>query len=145
MYTGLFHSHSGLRYIVLVLLVVVVVRSAAGFFGKKSFTKADDKLSLFLFISTHIQLLLGIVLYFVSPWVKWGSDTMKVAETRYWTVEHLIGMLIAVGLITVARISSKKLPDDISRHRRMFIFNLAALLIIVLTIMQSGRPVFIVF
>ena len=139
MYTGLFHTHSMLRYFILVALVVVIVKAFVGLVNKQPYGKLDNKLGLYLFIFTHTQLLIGLILYFVSPFVKFGTETMSDKTTRYWTVEHLTAMIIAVVLITLARITSKRMPDDAAKHRRMLIFNTLALVIIVGTIMMSGR------
>lgn len=141
MYTGLLHSHSYLRYFVLILLVVVIITSLIGWVGKKNYTSTDNKLSLALFIATHVQLLFGLILYAVSPWVKFGATTMKDSLTRYWTVEHIFIMLIAVVLITLARSTSKKLSSSGAKHKRMFIFNLIALLVILVAIQMSQRGI----
>lgn len=145
MYSGLFYSHSGLRYIVLLVLVVVIVKSFAGFMGNKPFKPIDNVLSLVLLITTHIQFLLGLILYFVSPAVQFNEATMKNSELRYWAVEHLIGMVLAVVLITIARSTSKRMTESLAKHKRLAIFNALALLIIVATILQSGRTVFFFF
>jgi len=145
MYTGLFHGHSGLRYLVLVLLLVVIVRSISGFLRNKSFSQLDNALSLGLLITTHIQFLLGLILYFVSPSVQFNENTMKDSVLRYWAVEHLVGMLIAVVLITIARSTAKRMTESLAKHKRLAIFNSIALLIIIATIMQSGRTVFFFF
>jgi uncharacterized membrane protein len=142
MYPALLHSHSFVRYIVLVLLLIVIVQALAGLTGNKPFGKSNDKLSLFLLIFTHIQMLVGLILYFVSSRVYFGDETMKNDDFRYWTVEHIFGMLIAVVLITVARISSKKLTTDSAKHKRLLILNGIALLIIIATIGMSGRGLF---
>ncbi len=139
MYNILLQIHSGIRYLVLLGLVVVIVKSFIALINKKSYTRSDNQISLFLFISTHTQLLFGLILYFVSPFVVFGSTTMSDKMTRYWTVEHLTGMLLAVVLITIARISSKKMKDDVAKHKRMFIFNALALVIIVVIIVVSDR------
>lgn len=143
LYTGLLHTHSLLRYIVLLLLVVVVVKSLMGWVNKKSYDPIDNKLGLWLMISTHTQLLFGLFLYFLSPLVQFSSGTMKDALARYWTVEHIFIMLLAVILITLARITSKKLSDDVAKHRRMFILNTVAFLLIVGAISMSGRGIII--
>ena len=139
MYNILLQIHSGIRYLVLLGLVVVIVKSFIGLINRKGYNKTDNQLSLFLFISTHTQLLFGLFLYFVSPFVSFGSTTMSDKITRYWTVEHLTGMLLAVALITIARISSKKMTDDVAKHKRIFIFNALALVIIVVIILISDR------
>jgi hypothetical protein len=139
MYQGLLYIHSFIRYIVLVLLVIVIVTSLLGWLNRKSFTKADDKFSLFLLIGTHTQLLIGLLLYFVSPFVQFNSSTMKVADTRYWTVEHISMMLIAVTLITVARITHKKISSDEGKFKRLFYLNTIALMVIIGAIVMSHR------
>ncbi|MFZ6014463.1 MAG: cytochrome B [Bacteroidota bacterium] len=141
MYTGLLHTHSYLRYFILVMLIVVIVRSLLGFINKKPYTGLDNRLGLFLFILTHTQLLVGIVLFFVSPFVQFSSAAMKTVSTRYWLVEHNTAMLIAIVLITLARTTSKKMSAGPAKHKRMFIFNALALAIILVTIYLSGRKI----
>jgi uncharacterized membrane protein len=141
MYPGLLHSHSVVRYFVLILLVVVIIMSLVGLINKKPYGAMDNRIGLFLFISTHIQLLLGIILYFVSPFVQFSGGAMKDPGTRYWLVEHSTAMLVAVALITVARTTSKKMTRDEDKHKRMLIFNSLALLIILVIIWHSGRGI----
>src|SRR5882724_4507298 len=104
--------HSLNRFILLALLLTVIVRAFMGWQNKSAFEKTDNKFSLFLFISTHTQLLLGFILYFISPAVIFSAASMKDKVLRYWLVEHLVGMLIVIVLISVARISAKKLADS---------------------------------
>ncbi|MEX1238367.1 MAG: cytochrome B [Cyclobacteriaceae bacterium] len=139
MHNGLLVSHSYLRYIILILLTVVIIAALLGMISKKAYTDGDNKLGLYLFIATHLQLLLGLILFFISPVVQFSGAAMKDAITRYWLVEHNSAMLIAIVFITLARTTSKKMTEGRARHRRMFIFNLIALVIIVLTISISGR------
>ena len=141
MYSGLLHSHSYLRYAVLALLILVTTTSLIRWLGKKSYTGTDNKLSLFLLISTHLQFVLGLCLYFGSSFVQFNSSTMKDPTTRYWTVEHITMMIIAVALITIARITSKKMNLDEDKHKRLFIFNAIALVIILAGIAMSGRGI----
>ncbi len=134
--------HSVNRFILLALLLTVIVRAFMAMQSKSAFGTTDNKLSLFLFISTHTQLLLGLILYFVSPVVIFSGESMKNSIARYWLVEHLLGMIIAVVLITMARITMKKLTDDTAKHKRMFTFNTIALVIIIAMVMQSQRGFF---
>lgn len=134
--------HSLNRFVLLALLLVVLYKSLTGWLNKSAYTNADDKLSLALFISTHTQLLLGIILYFVSPIVIFSGASMKDPIARYWLVEHLTGMLIAIVLITMARITAKKLTDSTAKHKRLFIFNLIALVIVIAIIGMSHRGFF---
>lgn len=141
MYQGILYLHSIVRYFILIMLIVVIVQSLLGMVNKKQYGSMDNRLGLFLFILTHTQLLIGIILYFISPAVQFSGAAMKEASTRYWLVEHNTAMIIAIILISVARISSKKLANDADKHRRMFILNTIALAIIIVTIWLSGRGI----
>ena len=143
MYSTLITLHSVLRYFVLLLLIIVIVKSLMGWQRKEAYTAGDNKLSLRLFIFTHTQLLIGIILYFVSPLVVFSGTSMKDSLMRYWLVEHNTMMLIAIVLITVARITAKKLSDPVAKHKRMFIFNTIALIVILTAISMSGRGFFL--
>ena len=134
--------HSLNRFVLLILLLVVIVKSLMGWLNKSPFEKADDKLSLFLFISTHTQLLLGLILFFVSPIVIFSGASMKDSVARYWLVEHSMGMLIAIVLISLGRILSKKLTDGSAKHKRMFIYNILALITILVILAGSHRGFF---
>jgi len=139
MHSLLLATHSILRYFILISLVWVIARSLAGWLNKTGYVKLDDQLGFGLFMLTHTQLLLGIILFFVSPIVIFSGASMKDPAARYWLVEHNTGMLVAVAFITMARITSKKMTDSISKHKRMFIFNAIALATILLMIFQSKR------
>jgi len=134
--------HSLNRFVLLILLLVVIVKSLIGWLNKSPFEKADDKLSLLLFISTHAQLLLGLILFFVSPIVIFSGASMKDSVARYWLVEHSTGMLIAIVIISMARIQSKKLADSSAKFKKLFTFNIAALAIILANIAMSHRGFF---
>lgn len=142
MYSTFLILHSVIRYFVLIMLIVLVFKSLAGWMGKSAYTPGDNKISLFTLIFTHTQFLVGICLYFMSPFVQFSSETMKDPFARYWTVEHVSMMLIAVVLITVGRSTSKKISDAVARHKRLFILNVIALVIILAGIGMSGRGFF---
>ncbi|MCK6616684.1 MAG: cytochrome B [Cyclobacteriaceae bacterium] len=141
MYPGLLHTHTLLRYFILLALIAVIVISLNKWLGKKPYTNFDNKLSLYLLIFTHLQLVVGLILYFVSPNVKFNEYTMKDSTLRYWSVEHIFLMLVAITLITVARIGVKKISVDTLKHKRLFIFNGVALLLILVSIYMSGRGI----
>ncbi|MEQ8302567.1 MAG: cytochrome B [Cyclobacteriaceae bacterium] len=143
MYTGLIHTHSTLRYAVLALLIVVIAKSLVGLLNNKPYEIIDGKLTLWLMIATHVQLLVGLVLFFVSPLVQFSGETMKDSVLRYWTVEHSFMMLIAIVLITMARTTTKKLTDDKLKHKRVLILTSIALVLIVVAIVMSGRGLLI--
>lgn len=145
-YTPLLHLHSTLRYAVLLLLVIAIIKAIAGWLGRKPFTKADDKIGVILLALTHTQLLLGLALYFISPVVEVAlSDmgaAMKDAMLRFWAVEHLTGMLIAVVCITLGRILSRRATDPIFKHRKAAVWYSVAFAIIIYMIPWAERGFF---
>ena len=108
MLQGLLHAHSGLRWIVLLLIIINVINALGGLSGNKVFTDRDKKLSLFALIFTHLQALLGIALYFLDDSkVQFNENTMSNDVIRFYTVEHTLMMLIAVILVTIGNRSAK--------------------------------------
>jgi uncharacterized membrane protein len=144
MYKPLLGLHSGVRYIVIVLFVVALIMALIGLFGRKSYTETNRKVNLFAMISAHIQLLTGLILYFFSPKVLLSDmgAAMKDPALRYWTVEHSVMMIFAVVLITIGHSRSKKAIDALNKHRAISLYYGLALLVILLAIYQSGRPIF---
>ena len=136
MYDILKSAHSGWRYLVFVLLIVAVLAALQGWFGKKAYTDGNKRLNLFTLISAHIQLLMGIVLYFLSPLTK---GPMGDALYRYWKVEHISMMIIAIVLITVGNSKSKKVDAAVSKHKAIAIFFGLALVIVVAAIFMMTK------
>src|SRR6202012_2777815 len=98
--------HSLLRWVILILLIVAIVRSYTGMTAGKAFSASDGKVGLFLMISAHTTLLVGLYLWFFGPMglANIGNlgfgEVMKNKVMRYYAVEHTTGMLIAIVLIT---------------------------------------------
>lgn len=141
MYNFLLGLHNLLRWIILLLLLVNLVRHFIAI--NKPFEATDKKLGLFLMIFTHIQLLIGLYQWFAGPWglqnfMINGSDVMKNETSRFFAVEHTVSMLIATVLITVARgIYRKQLPDG-KKHRRCILLYTLALVVILAMIPWPG-------
>lgn len=133
------YFHSGFRYVVIILILLAIFQSLAGWLGKRPYTEGNRKVNLFALISVHTQFLLGIILYFLSPFVQFNSQTMKNFDTRYWTVEHAITMLIAIALITIGHSKSKKIALSEGKHKTITVFYTLALAIIVAAIILSKR------
>jgi len=138
-YSFFLHLHSGFRYIVLLLVLLAILIAWAGWLGKKSYSEGNRKLNLFALISVHTQFLIGLILYFLSSHVQFNSQTMKDPDTRYWTVEHLTAMIIAIVLITIGHSKSKKIILPEGKHKTIAVFYTVALLIIIATIILSKR------
>jgi len=104
--------HSYWAYLVLFTLLLGVINAIAGLTGKKEYDAKAFRISLFGLIVSHIQLLIGIILYFVSPmfdlWSDMGSEVMKTASVRLFLVEHPFVNILAVLLITIGYSKNKK-------------------------------------
>lgn len=132
MYPGLVHAHSGLRWIALVLLIAAVVVAIGKWQGRSGYTDGDRKLYLFTLIAVHTQLLVGLVLLFISPKVNFSLLSEKLY--RFYSVEHTAGMLIAIILITIGYSRSKRIADAVAKQRLIGIFYGIGLLLILASI-----------
>lgn len=130
MYTGLQHAHSFIAYIALIVLVVASINAIIGLSSKKEFTAKDRKISLFGLIFTHIQLLIGILLYFVSPLVQSFSVAMKDSTMRLYALEHPLINIIAVVLITVGFSKHKKAATSNAKFKSIAVMYTIGLLLI---------------
>jgi len=95
--------HSYWAYLVLLIVILATINSIIGMVTKKEFGAKDFRIALFALIVTHIQLLIGIVLYvFVNNFgdVEMG-EIMKNASLRLRNVEHPLLMVIAIALLTI--------------------------------------------
>ncbi|MWB93564.1 hypothetical protein GON26_04275 [Flavobacterium sp. GA093] len=122
MYQILQKFHSGWAYLVLVLLLVAVVNAIIGITSKKEFTAKDRKIGLFTLIVTHIQFLVALFLYFVSPLGKAAFGQMSNAALRLTSLEHPLINLIAIALITIGWSSHKKLINSEAKFKKFAIF-----------------------
>ena len=126
--------HSYWAYLVLLLLIVVIVNALLGMFNKRSFSNKDLRISLFGLIFSHIQLLIGIILYFVSPKFGWWEEgigtVMKNSDYRLYLVEHPFINVVALGLITVGWSLHKKQTQDSKKFSRIGIFYLLGLVLL---------------
>ena len=142
MYTGLVHLHNFLRWVILLLIIVAIVRHFVGMSGKKPFTSGDRKTGTILMITANVQFVLGLIMWFVGDWgykLLASGNVMSNPAQRFWIVEHPIGMLIAVALISIGRGASKKNIPDTNKHKRSFWLYLVALIIIIVSIPWPGR------
>ncbi|MEO5643986.1 MAG: cytochrome B [Bacteroidia bacterium] len=128
----LHHAHSGLRWVALLLLLLTIFKAFSGMSGNKVFTAGDKKLALFTLISIHLQLVLGLILY-VSLITSDGFDfgaSMKDPLMRFFSVEHITGMLIAIALITIGYSKAKRAPSSNAKFKALAIFFTIGLVII---------------
>lgn len=140
MIQGLIHLHSLLRWFALIAIVVALILSFRGMTQNRMFGKTANRWSLMTLIAFHIQLVLGLVLYFAQGWYT-QLGNMSDTLVRFFAVEHSFGMLIAIILVTVGRVSSKKATSDKARHKRVFWYFLIALIITVASIPWPFREI----
>ncbi len=132
-------AHSWLRWALLILLLVALVQAYRGWMGNQSWTDGHKRLNLFTMIAVDIQLLLGLVLYMWPG--SWGkmllSQTkvvMKSRLMRFWAVEHIFMMVIAIVLIHIGFAKAKKIREDVKKHKTVALFFTFALLLILASI-----------
>jgi hypothetical protein len=133
MYNGLLHTHNFMRWVVLVLAVYAGVRYLIGWLQKKNFTRRDDSAGLMFIAAMHTQLVIGLALYFFfSPFTKMffeAEGAMGDRVLRFWGVEHILSMVIAVVFAQMGRTLSKRSQVHQVKFKRGAIFYLLALLV----------------
>ena len=133
MYNVVLNLHSYWAYLVLIILTIAVINALIKVFGKKEYEPKDFRISLFTLIVSHIQLLIGLVLYFVSPkfelWSSMGSEVMKTPLIRLYLVEHPFVNILAVALITIGYSKHKKKLTSAAKLKPIGIFYTIALLL----------------
>jgi hypothetical protein len=129
------HIHSYWAYVVLAILVFAVGNAIRGIVQKNQFTDKDLRVGLFTLIVSHIQLLIGIAWYLMSPWFKLlitdAATVMKTKEVRLLAVEHPITMIIAIGFITIGWSKHKNKTTDAAKFKTFaFFYGIGLLLIL---------------
>lgn len=126
MYAILKTVHSYWAFFVLIILLLAVLNALRGKISGKEFGSNDLRISLFGLIFSHIQLLIGLILYFVSPWFdQWssmGMGIMKNAESRLYLIEHPITNIVAIVLITMGWSMHKKQSESSKKFLRIALF-----------------------
>ncbi len=149
MYLAVLTLHSYLRWIVVILAIAAVVRALSGWLGRKEWTALDRRLGVFFSSSMDLQLLLGLILYiFLSPSTRTAFQNFGAALSddvlRYWSLEHIGFMLVAVILVHVGGALSKRAEPARIKHRQAAIFFGLAILVVLFAIpwpfLAYGRP-----
>lgn len=130
MYHFIQKFHSGWAYLALLVLVIAVVSFLFGLVSKKEFTSVNRKIALIALIVIHIQLLVGLILYFVSPLGFASLGQMADKALRLTSLEHPIINIIAIALITIGWTKHKKLVTSASKFKIFSIFYGLGLLLI---------------
>lgn len=134
MLEGLKHAHSGLRWLVLIFLLLAIGNAFMKWRNGSSYEAGDKKISLFAMTLVHIQILIGFALYFMSNKVTFEEGFMKDAFTRFYAVEHIAMMVLATLLITLGYSKAKRTLEDTAKFKTTFIFYLIGLVMILAAI-----------
>ena len=141
MYTGLQHAHSGIAYLALLGLIVVIFWALIGSLSGREFQEKDRKIAMITFIICHIQLLLGLILYFVSPLgfsLLTSGGAMSDAAARLTALEHPLINIVAIALISVGYIRAKKLETSRSKFRSIYMMYAIGFVLIISRIPWSA-------
>lgn len=148
MQIGLLHLHSFFRWAILLLFLIAIFKSLGA--GNKPFTKGNVRAGLFLMICFDIEVLIGLI-----QWVTGGvhgvglpsiqnngmAEVMKNSTMRFFAVEHMAGMLLALIFIHVGKSFAKKNIPDKTKHRKTVLFYVIALIITLASIPWPFRMI----
>lgn len=116
------HIHSYWAYIVVIVLVIAVVNAFVGLFKNKEFLSTDFRLGLFTLIVSHIQFLIGVILYLSQGRYSNMGEVMKIKEARLLALEHPVMMILAIVFITIGWSKHKKKKADKAKFKTFAIF-----------------------
>jgi hypothetical protein len=140
MENGLLALHNLLRWVILILLLLSIIKSYTGWKQGRSFSDGDRKIWLFTMIASHITLLLGLYQWLLGPVGLFtnarpeGESLMKNPNFRFFQMEHPVTMIVAILLITLGYGTSKKSLADADKYKKAFRFFLVALMLILIRI-----------
>ncbi len=140
MYKEILLFHSYFRYLVLFILALALINFLLSFFVNdfKRFNRLFTRYSL---VAVSVQGIVGVILYFLSPFVQFSSDTMGNDIYRYWTLEHNLMMIIAIVLVSVAVRKFSVIKNNRNRTFVTFILFVLAYVFIIGALVMSGRGV----
>jgi hypothetical protein len=147
MATGLVHLHNVLRWIILILLFLSIIKAYTGWRSGRVFSEGDRKTWLFTMIAAHTTLLLGLIQWLVGRYGVFthprqeAESFMKDKFFRFFWMEHPLMMILSITFITLGFLQSKKPVADKVRYRKALVFFLIALLLILIGIPWPFRDV----
>ncbi|MCB0761860.1 MAG: hypothetical protein KDC12_10090 [Flavobacteriales bacterium] len=145
MLTGLQHTHNFLRWIIIIMMIWSVIEIIKGRREGARFEGQARKAFLFTLIAIHVQVLIGLGLYFSSEVVKMAlnsSEMMSNSFLRFWAIEHIFGMVLAAVLITIGWSRAKRATDDRVKFKRIAFNYILGFIIILATIPWPFREMF---
>lgn len=133
-YNILKHAHSGFRWLLLLFLLIIIVNSLVKWMKRSVFNKTDQRMNVIVMSLAHLQLIIGLILYFISPKVIFEVTSFKEPFYRFFLIEHLVLMIISIALITIGSVSAKRAETSVLKFKRTFFFQLIALVLILFAI-----------
>jgi len=138
------HIHSYWRWLVLVSMLIIVLKSIIGYKSNSDYNSKDATLRKVTVSILHIQFILGSIIYSFSPLVKTFfkniSENIHEREIRFFAIEHSLMMLIAIVIVTIGAVKVKKQPDIKLQHKTTYVWFSIALIIILLNIPWEFSP-----
>ena len=127
--------HSLVRWVVVIAGIIAVIMAYAGWFGNRRWTSSTVRLNMLFTTFLDLNVLLGFFLYFIlSPLTRGAlqnmGDAMKDSNVRFFTVEHLLIMLVAVVVAHIGSSRAKKAADDKGKFKQAAIFFTIAMILI---------------
>lgn len=144
MYQTLTFYHNAMRWLVLASLLLALYRAYRGYFLKSKFSKTDNAVRHWTATIAHIQLMIGMILYFQSPLMQYFLANFKTAvqdfQLLFFGLIHSSLMLIAIVLITIGSAAAKRKETDTGKFKTMMIWFTIALLILFIAIPWPFSP-----
>lgn len=144
MYQILILLHSSFRWLVVISLLIALYIATTGYFQKRTFTKTDNAIRHWTATIAHIQLMVGMLLYFESPLTAYFQKNFSTAkespELVFFGAIHALFMLIAIVVITIGSALAKRRGSDEEKFRTMLVWYSIAFLIIFLAIPWPFSP-----
>lgn len=121
MYQLVLSIHNAWRWVVVLIIVIAIVQFLMGWLQKQSWTPAARRTLLLYTTALDIQLLLGLLLFFISPLTTSAfsnfGEAMRNSGQRFFLVEHTVMMLIAVIVAHVTSVITRKQATDAGKFR----------------------------
>lgn len=144
MVTALLVLHSYLRWVVVFAGIAALGGAVGGVTTRRAWLPVDNLRGLIFTISMDVQVLIGLALYVLSPVTRSAFEdmglAMRTSVLRFFAVEHLVGMMVALALVHIGRVRLRKGTDDAQRHRTALVFFGLGLAVLLLSIPWPGMP-----
>lgn len=128
------HIHSGLRWLVIIFIIAAIINAGIRLYIKSSSNCRDCAFNRLSLIFMHLQVVLGLFLYFISPKVIFDAASMRDSVLRFFLVEHIGIMIISAILITIGFVKSDRATDEYHKQKQLFVYYFIAFLLILLAI-----------